>query len=298
MPSDGTLSLDLAATEAPIRAPWRVAARALRRNRMASAGAVILLLIVVSALAAPWLANADPVAMNPLLRLKPPTPAHPFGTDMYGRDIWSRTIYGGRVSLQIGAIVALMSIVAGTALGLLSGYLSRLDAVLMRIMDGLMAIPAVLLAIALMALTRPSMWNVVVAISIAEVPRVVRLVRGSVLTLREEVFVQAAIASGTRLPKLLLRHILPNLVAALIVHGSYVFAAAILIEAALSFLGVGSPPTIPSWGNIVAEGRSYLVLAWWIVLIPGLFLAVTVLAINLVGDGLRDALDPRMSNQA
>jgi peptide/nickel transport system permease protein len=284
-------------SDAPVRTPWRMAWRSLCRNPLVWLGGLILAAVAAGAVGAPWLAHADPVAMNPLLRLKPPSYVHPFGTDMYGRDVWSRTIYGGRVSLLIGTIVAALSIVVGTVLGLLSGYLRTLDAVLMRVMDGLMAIPAVLLAIALMALTRPSMWNVVIAISAAEVPRIVRLVRGGVLVLREEIFVQAAIASGTRLPKLLWRHILPNLLAGLIVQGSYVFAAAILIEAALSFLGVGSPPTIPSWGNIVAEGRSYLVLAWWIVLIPGLFLAVTVLAVNLVGDGLRDALDPRMSGR-
>lgn len=261
-------------------------------------GVAILLTVATGALAAPWLTAADPMIINPLARLKPPTSAHPFGTDMYGRDVWARTIYGGRVSLLVGITVAVLSVVAGAAIGLVSGYVRWLDAVVMRVLDGLMAIPAVLLAIALMALTRPSVWNVIVAISVAEVPRVARLVRGSVLTLREEVFVQGAIAAGTRFPKLLLRHILPNITAALIVQGSYVFAAAILIEAALSFLGVGAPPTIPSWGNIVAEGRSYLALAWWIVLIPGLFLAVTVLAVNLIGDGLRDALDPRMANQA
>ena len=255
----------------------------------------VLAVVGVAALIAPLIAPADPLAINPLARLRAPSALHWFGTDMYGRDVWSRTIYGGRVSLLVGFAVASLSIVIGTGIGLVSGYLRWLDAIVMRMLDGLMAIPAVLLAIALMALTRPTVWNVIVAISVAEAPRVARLVRGNVLTLREEVFVQGAIAAGTRTPKLLLRHILPNILAALIVQGSYVFAAAILIEAALSFLGVGAPPTIPSWGNIVAEGRSYLALGWWIVLIPGMFLSLTVLAINLIGDGLRDVLDPRMT---
>ena len=270
---------------------WR---RLARQNRPACIGLGVLLLIAAVALGAPWIAGADPLHTDPLTRLRPPGAAHWFGTDMYGRDVWSRTVYGGQVSLLVGLSVATISVGAGTAIGLVSGYVRWLDAIVMRVLDGLMAIPAILLAIALMALTRPSVWNVIVAISVAETPRVARLVRGSVLTLREDVFVQGAIAAGTRVPKLLWRHILPNIVAALIVQGTYVFAAAILIEAALSFLGVGAPPTIPSWGNIVAEGRSYLALAWWIVLIPGMFLGVTVLMINLVGDGLRDALDPRM----
>jgi peptide/nickel transport system permease protein len=274
----------------------RTLLRFVRRHAPACLGATILLVMTALALLAPLLTGADPLTIDPLNRLKPPSPAHWFGTDMYGRDVWTRTIYGGRVSLAVGFAVATVSVVAGTVIGLLSGYIRWLDPVVMRFMDGLMAIPAIMLAIALMALTRPSIGNVIVAISVAEVPRVVRLVRGVVLTLREEAFVQGAIAAGTRLPMLLLRHILPNVFAPLIVQGSYVFAAAILIEAALSFLGVGAPPTIPSWGNIVAEGRSYFVLGWWIVLIPGLFLATTVLAVNLVGDGLRDALDPRAAH--
>ena len=271
--------------------------RSLRRNIPACAGLVILMLMVIISAFAPWIAPGDPLTIDPLDRLKAPNALHWFGTDMYGRDVFIRTIYGGRLSLVVGLAVAVISIGMGTLIGLVSGYIRAIDAVVMRVMDGMMAIPAILLAIALMALTRPGVGNVIVAIAVAEVPRVVRLVRSIVLTLREEMFVLGAIAAGTRLPKLLLTHILPNCFTALIVQGTYIFSAAILIEAALSFLGVGAPPTVPSWGNIVAEGRSYFILGWWIVLIPGLFLAVTVLAVNLVGDGLRDALDPRMARQ-
>jgi len=261
------------------------------------AGVVVIMLAVAMALAAPLLFTVDPLAINPIARLRPPSSAHWFGTDMYGRDIWSRVIYGARVSLVVGFSVALISISVGLVIGLVSGYLRRVDAVLMRLMDGLMAIPAILLAIALMALTRPNVRNVIFAIAVAEIPRVVRLVRSLVLSLREEVYVQAAIAAGGRLSVILLRHILPNIAAPLLVQGTYVFAAAILIEAALSFLGAGTPPDVPSWGNMIAEGRNFFLIAGWLVLVPGLFLSMTVLAINLIGDGLRDALDPRFAKR-
>ncbi len=261
------------------------------------AGVVVIMLAVARALAAPLLFTVDPLAINPIARLRPPSSAHWFGTDMYGRDIWSRVIYGARVSLVVGFSVALISISVGLVIGLVSGYLRRVDAVLMRLMDGLMAIPAILLAIALMALTRPNVRNVIFAIAVAEIPRVVRLVRSLVLSLREEVYVQAAIAAGGRLSVILLRHILPNIAAPLLVQGTYVFAAAILIEAALSFLGAGTPPDVPSWGNMIAEGRNFFLIAGWLVLVPGLFLSMTVLAINLIGDGLRDALDPRFAKR-
>jgi peptide/nickel transport system permease protein len=261
------------------------------------AGVVVIMLAVAMALAAPLLFTVDPLAINPIARLRPPSSAHWFGTDMYGRDIWSRVIYGARVSLVVGFSVALISISVGLVIGLVSGYLRRVDAVLMRLMDGLMAIPAILLAIALMALTRPNVRNVIFAIAVAEIPRVVRLVRSLVLSLREEVYVQAAIAAGGRLSVILVRHILPNIAAPLLVQGTYVFAAAILIEAALSFLGAGTPPDVPSWGNMIAEGRNFFLIAGWLVLVPGLFLSMTVLAVNLIGDGLRDALDPRFAKR-
>ena len=254
-------------------------------------GGLILFVAFSAALLAPWLGTVDPLRIEPMKRLRPPSASNWFGTDIFGRDVWSRVIYGGRVSLIVGAAVAVISMGVGLAIGLVSGYLRRVDSIVMRLMDAMMAIPAILLAIALMAITKPSVGNVIIAISIAEIPRVVRLARSMVLSLREEVYVQAAITTGARLPSILLRHILPNMTAPLMVQGTYIFAAAIIIEAALSFLGV------PSWGNIIAEGRNLFLLATWIVLIPGLFLSITVLSINLVGDGLRDLLDPRFAKR-
>ncbi|MFM8992572.1 MAG: ABC transporter permease [Alphaproteobacteria bacterium] len=273
------------------------ALRFARRNKAAVAGAAVLLAIVLIALAAPLLATGNPLSINPLRRLRPPSPAFWFGTDHLGRDLWNRVLYGARVSLVVGGAVAGISMSVGLVVGLVAGYVRSIDAVVMRVMDGLMAIPSILLAVALMALTRASVTNVIVAISVAEIPRVVRLVRSLVLTLRDEVYVQAAISSGTRLPRILLRHILPNVMGPVLVQGTYIFAAAILIEAALSFLGAGTPSNVPSWGNTISEGRPFFLLAAWIVIIPGMFLSATVLAVNLLGDGLRDALDPRLSRQ-
>jgi peptide/nickel transport system permease protein len=260
-------------------------------------GCAILLAMVVLAAAAPLITSIDPLAIDPLRRLRPPSAENWFGTDQFGRDIWTRVIYGGRVSLLVGAAVAAISIAIGTVIGLVCGYVRALDAVVMRVMDGIMAIPAILLAVALMALTRASLRNVIVAIAITEVPRVVRLMRSLVLSLREEAYIQAAVAIGTRLPMILFRHVLPNTVGPLVVQGSYIFAAAIIVEAALSFLGAGTPATIPSWGNMIAEGGPFLFLAWWLVAMPGVFLSVAVLAVNLLGDGLRDALDPHLARQ-
>ena len=269
----------------------------LRTHPTMVAGAIVLMLAVAIAVFAPLLFTVDPQSINPIVRLRAPSARYWFGTDMYGRDVWSRVVYGSRVSLIVGFSVALISISIGLVIGLVSGYLRRVDAIVMRLMDGLMAIPAILLAIALMALTRPSVKNVILAISVAEIPRVVRLVRSLVLSLREEVYVQAAVAAGGRLPAILFRHILPNMTAPLLVQSTYIFAAGIIIEAALSFLGAGTPSNVPSWGNMIAEGRNFFLIAGWIVLIPGLFLSMTVLAINLLGDGLRDALDPRFAKR-
>ncbi len=270
---------------------------AFRRHPTALVGAVVLLLMIGVALFAPWLGTVDPLALSPIKRLKPPSAQYWFGTDMIGRDVYSRVIYGTRVSLTVGLAVALIASVVGLAIGLVTGYLRWLDAVMMRVMDGLMSIPSVLLAIALISLTKASLQNVIIAIAITEVPRVVRLVRSLVLTLREQPYVEAAVASGTRLPAILLRHILPNTVAPLLVQATYICASAMITEAILSFIGAGTPPNIPSWGNIMAEARSLIQVAGTILLFPGLFLSITVLSVNLVGDGMRDALDPRLARR-
>jgi len=256
-------------------------------------GLAVLLLVLVAGVLAPVWWTGDPQQMRPGQRLQPPSFVRWFGSDQFGRDVYTRTLYGARVSLVVGAAVALVSLAFGTMLGLVIGFYRRLDAVMMRVMDGLMAIPAILLALALMAMMRGSVRNVIIALVIPEIPRVVRLVRASVLSLREHTMVEGARALGVRTPRILVRYILPALVAPLLVQATYVCASAILFEAYLSFLGAGTPPHIPSWGNIMAEGKTYVQLAFWIILFPGLFLAVTVLAVNLVGDGLRDLLKIR-----
>jgi peptide/nickel transport system permease protein len=281
----------------PASPTWRNFREALRRHPTAIAGAVVLLLMILAAFLAPWLATVDPEAVAPVKRLKPPGAQWWFGTDMMGRDVYSRVVYGTRVSLAIGISVALLTTLFGIAIGLATGFVRWMDAIVMRVMDGLMSIPPVLLAIALMALTRASMQNVIVAITLAETPRVVRLVRSLVLTLREEPYVQAAVAAGTTLPRILWRHILPNIMAPLLVQATYVCASAMITEAILSFIGAGTPPTVPSWGNIMAEGRALWQVKPYIVFFPAVFLSVTVLAVNLLGDGLRDALDPRLAKR-
>ena len=276
---------------------WRRFRDAFRRHPTALIGGGILLLMIAIAVLAPWIGTIDPQLVSPAKRLKPPSSAYWFGTDMLGRDVYSRVAYGARVSLVVGLAVALLSTVVGLAIGLVTGYVRRLDAIVMRVMDGLMSIPSVLLAIALMALTKASIGNVIAAITLAEVPRVVRLVRSLVLTLREQPYVEAAIASGTTLPLILVRHILPNIVAPLLVQATYVCGSAMITEAILSFIGAGTPPNIPSWGNIMAEGRSLVQIASYLLIFPGIFLSLTVLAVNLLGDGMRDALDPRLARR-
>jgi peptide/nickel transport system permease protein len=276
---------------------WRRLKDALRRHPTAIVGAAVLTMMILIAIFAPWLGTIDPQAVSPIRRLKPPSAEFWFGSDMLGRDVYSRVLYGARVSLIVGLAVALFSTLVGLAIGLVTGYIRWLDAIVMRIMDGLMAIPSVLLAIALMALTTASIRNVVLAITLAEVPRVVRLVRSLVLSLREQPYVEAAIAAGTTLPRILVRHILPNTVAPLLVQATYVCASAMITEAILSFIGAGTPPNIPSWGNIMAEARSLFQIAGYLILFPGLCLSITVLAVNLLGDGMRDALDPRLARR-
>ena len=278
------------------------------RNTSVLIGAAVLGVVVLIALLAPYLGTVDPGQIDPASRNRKPgtetmvrnadgtqTPRmHWMGTDSLGRDVYSRVLYGARVSLLIGVTVALLSSAAGLGIGLCAGYLRWLDGVLMRVMDGLMSIPAILLAIALVSLASAGLRTVIVAIIIPEVPRVVRLVRSVVLSIREEPYVEAAIALGASTPSLLARHVLPNTVAPLIVQATFVCASAILVEAILSFLGIGIPPQTPTWGNIMAEGRTLFRVFPHNILFPGAFLAVTVLAVNMLGDGLRDSLDPRM----
>jgi peptide/nickel transport system permease protein len=267
-----------------------------KRNPTVVIGGFLMVLLVGLALLAPWIAG-DPLRLNPINRLRPPSERFWFGTDQFGRDVYARTIYGARVSLIVGFSVAAAASVLGLLIGLLCGFYKWVDAIVMRIMDGIMAIPSILLAIALITLTRPGLAVVIAAIVIPEIPRIVRLVRSVVLSLRAQPFIEAAIAGGTRTPKLLFRHILPNTLAPLIVQATYISASAILTEAGLSFLGVGVPPEIPSWGNIIAQGRSFFLIAPWSILIPGAFLAVMVLGVNMLGDGLRDRLDPRLARR-
>ena len=276
------------------------------------AGGLVLLLLVLVAGLAPWLGTIDPSFLDPTYRNKPPLtertiydPAsdtereftHLMGTDSLGRDVYSRVMYGARISLAVGLAVAVLSIAIGLVIGLVSGYIRWLDAIVLRIMDGLMAIPAILLALALVALWGAGLVTVIIAITIPEVPRVVRLVRSVVLSVREEPYVEAAVAVGTPLPKILIRHVLPNTVAPLIVQGTYIAASAILVEAILSFLGVGIPTDIPTWGNIMAEGRTLFRVYPHNILFPGILLALTVLAVNILGDALRDTLDPKMAGR-
>lgn len=267
-----------------------------RHPRIAFGGGLLFILVALSLLA-PLIAPYDPMKLAVARRLRPPSAEHWFGTDAYGRDVLTRTLYGGQISLLIAVSVALLSTVLGTVIGLVGGYFRAMDTVVMRVMDGLMAIPGILLAVAMLSLSKASIQTVIIAITIPEIPRVVRLVRAVVLSLREQTFVSGAIASGSRVPRILFRHILPNALTPIIVQATYIAASAVLIEAYLGFLGVGTPPEIPSWGNIIAEGRNFIMLAIWTVLFPGLFLGSMVLSINILGDGVRDMLDPRIAKR-
>ncbi|MDP3162539.1 MAG: ABC transporter permease [Reyranella sp.] len=281
------------------------------RNTAVIFGGAILLVMLVIAILAPFLGTVDPTRIDPAARNKKPGTEITFrlddgqtakrtvimGTDSLGRDVYSRVLYGTRVSLMIGVSVAIASIAIGLVIGLVSGYVRWADGIIMRIMDGLMAIPGILLAIALVSIWRAGLITVIFAIVVPDVPRVVRLVRSVVLSVREEPYVEGAISVGTPTWTLMFRHILPNTVAPLIVQGTFIAAAAIIAEAILSFLGIGIPPEIPSWGNIMAEGRTLFRVFPHNIFFPGVFLALTVLAINIMGDGLRDTLDPKMSKK-
>ena len=281
------------------------------KNGAVRFGSIVLIVLTLIALLAPWLGTTDPawldaVNMNqkPGVTVEwtgPDNQTAPrtllMGTDSFGRDIYSRVLYGARVSLLVGVIVSVVALAVGTLFGLLAGYFRRVDAVLMRFMDGLMSIPAILLAIALVAALGASLTTVIVAIAIPEIPRVTRLVRSLVLSIREEPYIEASISVGTPVWKILFRHVLPNSIAPMVVQGTYVCASAILIEAILSFLGLGLPSEIPTWGNIMAEARVVFSSAPYNMWFPGIFLTLTVLAVNLLGDGLRDTLDPKFNKR-
>jgi peptide/nickel transport system permease protein len=297
--------------EAPPRARRPGTLRLLVRNPSVVIGATIVAFLAIVGLLAPWLGTLDPAEINPVYRNKKPgvertirtddgkqVPfVHRFGTDSLGRDVYSRVVYGARVSLIIGVTVAALSVAVGLFIGLVAGYIRWLDGLIMRFMDGLMAIPAILLAMGVVSLSRAGLVAVVIAIVLPEIPRVVRLVRAIVLSIREEPYVEAAITVGTPTPTLLVRHVLPNTIAPLIVQGTFICGSAILIEAILSFLGVGIPPETPTWGNIMAEGRSLFRIYPHNIFYPGVCLALAVLAINMLGDGLRDTLDPRFAKR-
>ena len=281
------------------------------RNWSVRVGGSVLVVLLLVALLAPWLGTVDPTLFDAASRDLVPGKTGEittldgeyvehkfwFGSDSFGRDIYSRVVYGTRVSLVVGVLAALLALAFGIVCGLAAGYLRWLDGLLMRFMDGLMAIPAILIAIALVAMWRGSLTTVIVAIAVPEIPRVTRLVRSLVLSIREEPYVEAAVALGTPTPKIMFGHILPNTIAPLLVQGTYICASAILVEAILSFLGVGLPPDIPTWGNIMAEGRRQFIEYPHNIFIPGAFLALTVLAVNILGDGLRDTLDPKLAKR-
>ena len=284
-------------TVAPLQLPRGSRLSFLTDSPILAIASVCLVLVVASAIFAPWLSPHDPLQLAPSLRLKPPSSEFPLGTDAYGRDLLSRVIYGGRISLLIGFGATIISVAGGLVIGLFSGFFRWLDAVLMRVMDGVMAIPAILLAIAVVSLSGASVFTVMIAITIPEIPRVARLVRSVVLSAREEPYVEAAISLGSSLPKIMWRHLLPNTIAPLIVQGTNFCASAILTEAILSFLGAGISTETPTWGNIMAEGRQYFQIKPSLIFWPGLLLSIAILSINLIGDATRDALDPRMKQR-
>ncbi len=267
--------------------------KSLYLNKGVWVGGIFFLFMILMAIFAPLLTPLDPMRMNPMNRLKPPMEGHLFGTDAMGRDVFSMVIYGSRISLQVGMLVMGFTCLAGIVMGLISGYFKMFDNIIMRINDGMMAVPAIILAIALMAVLGPRVSNIVIALSVVYTPRMARIIRGSVLSAKELAYVEAAKALGTRDIVIVFRHILPNCVAPMIVQGTFISAYSVLAEASLSFLGVGAPPYIPSWGNVVSDGRLFMLKAPWISLFPGIAILLFVLGLNLLGDGLRDSLDPK-----
>lgn len=261
-------------------------------NRLAVTGGILVLIVILMAVLAPLIAAYDPLAMEVSNRLKPPSAAHWFGTDEFGRDIYSRVIYGSQISMKVGFVVVIITSVIGLVLGLYSAYYRRLDNLIMRINDGLMAFPAILLAIAIMAALGPTIQNVIISISVVYIPTVARAVRAAALVVREQTYIEAIRALGGKPGRIIWRHIAPNCMSPLIIQATFIFAYAVIIEASLSFLGAGTPPPQPSWGNILNDGRTLIRQAWWIMVFPGIAIATTVLGLNLIGDGLRDLLDP------
>lgn len=274
--------------------PGRQIVRRFYRNRLAVSGFALVGLVLAAALFAGAIAPHDPLTMVVTDRLQSPRLSHPMGTDNFGRDIFSRVLHGARLSLQVGLAVMLITVATGIGFGTLAGYFPRLDNPIMRVMDAMMSFPAILLAIAIMAVLGPKTMNVVIALSVVYTPRTVRIVRAAVLTVKSLDYIEAVRAQAAGHLRILLRHILPNCLSPLVVQATFTFAYAVLAEASLSFVGAGAPPPTPSWGNILSEGRIYMQTAWWITIFPGVAIALTVLGLNLAGDGLRDVLDPRM----
>ena len=270
----------------------------MRRKPLGAAGALIVIVMILMAVFANLLTSYDPTANSFAEMHAAPSAEHWLGTDQFGRDLLSRIIHGARTALFVGFVSAFVGASLGLVLGVGSAYFGgRIDLIFQRVMDVFMAFPLIIMALAVVSIFGTGTQNVIIAITIPEVPRVVRLVRAVVLTIREQPYVEAAVSVGTKLPKILWKHILPNTMAPLIVQATYVCASAIVIESILSFLGAGTPPEVPSWGNIMAEGRDYFQIAPWMIFFPGLLLAITVLAVNILGDGLRDSLDPRIARR-
>ena len=295
--SDGAASIDAEGIALKREHPARATIKRLFRHRLFMTGLVLFLIIAITAILAPWITDVDPNRLSMRNKFKPPGEGWVFGTDSFGRSLWSRVVWGAQLSMLIGASVVALNAVFGILIGAAAGYFRRIDNLLMRINDALMAFPAILLAIAVTSVLGPSTFNVILALGIVYIPRTARIVRSSVIVLREMEFVQAAVAAGAGHWRILTRHILPNAMAPVIVQLSFLFAFAVLSEATLSFLGVGAVPPTPTWGNIMSEGRDFMREAPWIITIPGIALMITVMGLNFLGDGLRDVLDPRLRIQ-